>query len=342
MSSTTLQSVLNILNIARIPVISIGFIGNILTFIVFSRKVFAKNSISTYCRCLAVFDCFPLIRLVNDIGTYFFNASLQSSNELWCKLSVYGTYSLSAVPSFILLLFALDKLIGVSNTNKFGFFKKRSFQYGAIASFTLFSLLLYIEIPISLTVLQVPYFGVFYPWCEISTIPFANSILLVYLIETNFLTFVVLLVINAWTIRGLYRSRVNLERTGNNSTSISRKRKEKKYAISSIVFCVLFVVLKVPYSIAYLQSNSPFTANPLFAFIAYLLFLVYFSSGVFIHFASNSIFRSELLKMFGLKKKFLASRVQNGSTGNGLITVKGSIRTINNELRNTRNTNSLN
>lgn len=51
----------------RITVISLELLGNIISFMVFSRKTFRNNSISTYFRALAVFDCLTIIQLIKDV-----------------------------------------------------------------------------------------------------------------------------------------------------------------------------------------------------------------------------------------------------------------------------------
>ena len=73
----------------RIAVISIGLIGNILTFIVFSRPVFEKNSIGTYCRALAVFESLTVYQLVADIIFVFYKDFIPQSSDLGCKVVNY-------------------------------------------------------------------------------------------------------------------------------------------------------------------------------------------------------------------------------------------------------------
>lgn len=152
MSSIDLN-LITALNVIRIPTIIIGLVGNILSFIVFSRKPFAKNSISTYCRALALFECFILLQLVNDVGTYIFNTVPDLQSNVMCKIHVYASIGMSSIPGWILVVFALDKLICVLNTsNRFEFIKFRKFQYAVIAFIAVFNLILYIEIPIDVNI----------------------------------------------------------------------------------------------------------------------------------------------------------------------------------------------
>ena len=77
------------MTICRLTLTSMGVAGNIMSFIIFSRKTFRNNSISTYCRALAVLDCLILIQLIADVYsfinlTYFYNI-----NDASCKLFYY-------------------------------------------------------------------------------------------------------------------------------------------------------------------------------------------------------------------------------------------------------------
>lgn len=140
--------IITALSIIRIPTTLMGLIGNILSFVVFSRQTFAKNSISTYCRALALAECFIVFQLVKDIGIYIFQYAPDLEINAMCKLFTFATVGLSSIPGWILVAFALDKLISVQNTSRFGFIKKKSFQYTVIVLIVTFNCLLYVEVPI--------------------------------------------------------------------------------------------------------------------------------------------------------------------------------------------------
>jgi hypothetical protein len=73
----------------RFAILLFGLIGNTLTFIIFSRKVFAKNSINIYARALAFIDNFILLRFIYDAGFLFFNIDLSLVSSLNCKGIIY-------------------------------------------------------------------------------------------------------------------------------------------------------------------------------------------------------------------------------------------------------------
>ena len=48
-------------------IVGIGLIGNLLTIIIFSKKAFRSNSISTYCIALSIVQCITLTQFIADI-----------------------------------------------------------------------------------------------------------------------------------------------------------------------------------------------------------------------------------------------------------------------------------
>ena len=70
------ESFIFALTIIEVAVIAIGIIGNVISIIVFSRKTFRNNSISTYCIALAILECLTLFEFINDIFYLRYNAYL--------------------------------------------------------------------------------------------------------------------------------------------------------------------------------------------------------------------------------------------------------------------------
>jgi hypothetical protein len=56
-----------------------GVIGNIISFIVFSRKPFLKNPVSIYCRALAIFDMFIIYSGVLDFYVILYHAFISTT-----------------------------------------------------------------------------------------------------------------------------------------------------------------------------------------------------------------------------------------------------------------------
>jgi hypothetical protein len=149
-----------VIGVLRIPMMVIGLVGNVLSFLVFSRRKFTDHSISIYCRALAISDSFTLYQLVFDIIYYAFNILLSSQSEFWCKLNFYLIISLSSTSTWILVAFSLDKMVQVlGKTQKYPYIKKKKFQLIVVCSIVVLHALLYSFIPILLELKQVTGFN---------------------------------------------------------------------------------------------------------------------------------------------------------------------------------------
>lgn len=93
-----------------------------------------------------------------------------------------------------------------------------------------------------------------------------------------------------YTIKMLAKSRRHVETIG--SVTEKRKSRDRKFAISSITFNVVFFLLKMPMTI--IISTGYTSANFYLYQIAFSLFFLNFSTSIFVHFFTNSLFRREL------------------------------------------------
>ena len=113
-----------IFNRVRFGCLLTGIAGNLISFVVFSRKSFRHNSINIYCRALAFFDSLViLLQLVNDTSNIFFGTNLYITSDAICKFSVYAAAFLPPNSSWILVAFAFDKLLCVRFPHRYSFFK---------------------------------------------------------------------------------------------------------------------------------------------------------------------------------------------------------------------------
>lgn len=83
--------------------------GNIISFIIFSRKTFWRISVSIYCRALALFDTInnslsTLIYVYYIMYDFFI---LNYSDFIYALFS-YGYYTLASIPGWFLVAFTID------------------------------------------------------------------------------------------------------------------------------------------------------------------------------------------------------------------------------------------
>lgn len=304
--------------LVRMSIILIGVIGNILTIIIFSRKVFQKNSIGMYCRALAIAENAMIVQLIWDICSNFWNIDFRVISSASCKFYYYTQSVFSPISAWILVAFSLDKMINVSSFhNKFKFIRKKKFQLGLITAIVIIHCIAYIEIPILIDIVQVP---VGYgsndtsPACDLQYTTISNAVTLLSAIEAVLIPFLIMLLSSIVTIRSIVMSRKNLENNREGRLS-ERKSRDKKFAINSIVFNVLFLIFKTPLALVnYIPVENYFTYL-YFVSITALLYYANYSMNFFVHFSINSIFRKECLIILRIRKQFNGTRVEPSHTG---------------------------
>ena len=170
----------------RIGVVSIGLIGHVLTFIIFSRPAFQKNSISTYCRALAISECFIVYELIFDVGIAFFSFIYPYYSDAGCRLYYYISFACGSIPGWILIAFSIDKVLCMKKIGT-KFINKRWFQCAVIVAIVLFNLILFIEVPIYISLVQFTYKSVTYSSCDTSSSTLGDFVTFLYLIDGSVL-----------------------------------------------------------------------------------------------------------------------------------------------------------
>ena len=66
-----------------------GIIGNVLAFLTFSRKKFAKMSFSIYFRFLAFTDSIALVAAINNFAKYRYDWAIADQSAFLCKTIHY-------------------------------------------------------------------------------------------------------------------------------------------------------------------------------------------------------------------------------------------------------------
>ena len=304
------------INTAQAITIGIGLIGNLISIIIFSRKTFRNNSISTYCIALSINEFFSLIRFSINIGTIAFNVNLLDQYDILCKGFSYISSIYSAVQPCILVAFSIDKLLSM-RTSQIPIIKKKWFQWSVVAAIVLFNLLFYLEMPILVKRREIAP-GRFF--CDLNTIGFLSTFIILVVLETCLIPFIIMIVSSILTIRLLIKSRNSVARDGN--VSKDRKSRDQKYAISSVAFNIMFLVFKSPVMVYYTLFSFYYYYDVYFLNIASFLMFLNSTSFFFVHLVTNSLFRREFLVLIGLVKRNgeISSNTNNRSLALNRIT----------------------
>ena len=285
-----------VMNIITEVVIIIGLIGHVITFIVFSRSTFRKNSIGIYCRTLAIFDSNILSHAVMNLIIIINGYSAAFSSDIACKLYAYVMYALGSMPGWILIAFSVDKLFSLRRVT--GTMKRPIIHYSIITAIVLIHLTLYIVIPIYLRPVVIPGYGVL---CDVSTLSFGETLNIVYMAESSIIPFVIMFITSIITIKLLWKSRRQMKTAVNlGNQQNKRKSRDAMFALTSLTFNILFIVLKMPLLVC-LTIGFEFINGYVLEF-SILFYILNLSIGVFVHFVSNSLFRRELFILFRIRK----------------------------------------
>lgn len=295
MDFNLLLRIINALTYTREIILAMGLLGNILSFVVFSRKTFANNSISVYCRALAIADCFGIVQFIYDIVTYQFNLDLAASSNFACKFFFFVTFGISAIPGWLLTAFSFDNMIQCLQLKKFTFLNEKKYQYLIIALVVAFNCALFTPMPVIMQVVTITDGNSSSTFCDLNLVQSTRFMHYVYVVETSFVPFGLMVISTLVIVRCLRNSRrrINL----NQSSESSRRSKEFKFAFSSIFLNVLFIVLKTPLTFYYVLDIDNLEIGVIFLLSSVLCFYLNFSARFLFHFMSNSIFRNEFLRM---------------------------------------------
>lgn len=285
-------------------IVIFGLLGNLLSFLVFSRKAFRKSSINVYCRALAIFDCFTAIVLIFNTGsdTDGLGFLLSVKTNIGCKIFLYITVAFSTVSGWILVMFSIDQILNVSNSQRLEMFKKKHVQIGMILTVALVHVLLYLVIPIRLTIIDSPISGtnLTTPLCSVNNMPLTRLFQIIYLIECILVPFVIMMLTTVYILRVLNSSMRRLsvfESKSMRSIAMKSKYKQRKFALNSVALNILFIALTCPLVIGFMISSGNVLVDILIQRSMFMLFLLNYSIHFATHFIVNSVFRRQFFKM---------------------------------------------
>ena len=111
------------------PVISfIGFITNIISFVIFSRKRFENTIFSTYFRFYLVFEIINPIFPINKMFELNFEMYFGLISDFCCKLRrFFSNFNSSNTPWFLVII-SLDRFLSIAYPTRFLLRKKPIFQ----------------------------------------------------------------------------------------------------------------------------------------------------------------------------------------------------------------------
>ena len=306
MNSETKEVFTNIFGYSLPILLIIGAIGNLFSFIIFSRDKFRKTSFSLYFRVLAISDTFTLLYTIYDMEKEMFGIDLQNSSYFWCKIANYWLYSIAPVSGWLLVVISIDRMLSIIRPNKFLFMKNKKTQALICCLNLVYNLIFYIPLI------------VYKDYQEIKNTNSSNSTEIVYkcvdleeetvmnwfgLFNSTILPFLLMAISTSITVTKLFKSRSKT--TAEAKLNSKLKQRDIKFAVTSVVLNVLFFVFNSPVCVFNLVSDNvrmeDVDANLIYSFTLFCYYLN-FSVVFYVNLLSNHFFRHELLVFLRLRK----------------------------------------
>lgn len=306
-----------------------GLIGNLFSFMIFSRPVFSKSPYRIYFKSLAIFDSFVVFNLVIGIASLINKIDLFNQINQICKFVYFVSVATSPNSGWMLVVFSIDQLVRVRMSKRFSFVKKRHFQYISIGSLVLFHFLIAVSVITQVEVQDVTVNNITRKMCQY---PPKSSLPIIYLIESCLIPFGIMLVTTGLILKSLYESRLSLKKylitrnslstaattpcikpTVTATVKTSKRGRDLKFAFNSVIFNTLFIILTIPLVFVHLSrrrdvhlssadSNDVRSGFIVFKAVCFFLFNLNFALHFWIHFSVNRIFRYEVLVMFRIRR----------------------------------------
>jgi hypothetical protein len=297
--------------------IILSLVANLITFIVFSNKIFKKNKIRNklafYSRILAVTHSFSCLFYIRHIVSFGYQATtVELGLDIFCKLSVYLISFLTTLTNYIQVITTLDRLIFTFKVNSLNVMRQ-SFQLSLLFGTFLFSLIT------SLPKLFINGMKENFSPSNETTNQFAqNSTRLVCmnlassninklvngwdLVISALIPFFLMLTFTIALIRKLHMTRVKMRNqsitnTMNNSNYL--KKADYNFFVVLIIMNLVFLLFNMPiFLFSIFNYIFNFTISDIFAIIqtaSTLLFYMNFGSLFWINLILNKLFRKQLL-----------------------------------------------
>jgi hypothetical protein len=305
-------------------VVIVGTVANVLAFIVFSRKRFQNTVFSTYFRVLLIIDTIGLVYLtLGKFLNFEFNINLRNLHIVLCKLTMPIAYSIPPISAYITVMISFDRWLTIAKPTVLLIRKNKIFQ---------------VLICVAIIVINFLYNGqLFFSYFENDSSSNSSSkycLVVDYealstmdLINSTILPFFLMLLFTLLTIKAVFQAskviRQSIARpvSVNSNTSTrnnSLKRRDIKFAITSISLNVIFLILNAPFTIySFLADYVLDPSQITWISIIVLLFLTYCNHAIvfFINISINRQFREELYSLF-TGKKFPKEKI---STNDGTV-----------------------
>jgi hypothetical protein len=310
--------------IVPLIIVSIGWLSNTLALIVYLRKIFKKNCIYIFFCSLAISDSIALLDGVREFIEFRFEIILFS-----CQLTEYISFIPACISSWIYVFISADRMLTIvfANSKIHQIFVKKISKIISLILLCLSIMVAYLPVLVidddfeyenesSIQLLIPTEKSCHHKSYMLATfwIDLIISVVLPSFFMFLFSTFTIIRIIKSrhriLKLKYCLKER-QLNHEKNNLLHISINRRDKIFAISSLLLNFLYLILNLPSVVFYLivyyshkhqSENTSIYAN--FIPIVDSLFFLSLLQLFFTSFLTNSLFRKEFFKMFKFCAKY--------------------------------------
>lgn len=233
----------------QIIVATIGIFGNVLTFLVYLRKRLRVYSFSLYIKTMTITDTIILLHSFRHWWAFIGQANLDLVAPFFCSFDEYQSYSATMISLSLLTLISLDRLITVAFPNRFKILKNLYFKIAMILSAVVYSLLLFIDMPLNYTVRDIGPRNSTIKLCLMDT-EHNQRVSWINLANLLFINVFLNNVLNVFMVLALFKSRKKITRANDHTY-----KRDRRFAINSIGLNMVSTFCKLLFSVFLLVDN---------------------------------------------------------------------------------------
>ena len=299
-----------------LPIVIIGgCIGNALSFLVFSRKFFAKATCGLYLRALCVTDTMVCLVYICSFLARGLGVNVKNYSSVNCKIIWYLYYVPTAFSAMIETLVCFDRMLNISMPSKYDFMKRKSFVYLMISIIVTYNSLIYAPLLYfyDLTGVQVlngtenMSHSASMPSCTMTSELYSNILSWFDMFNQIVVPFLIMLVCTVITLSKIYRVRKQTigkaaaAAASNRATKTTTlKQRDLQFAFTSVCLCLIFFVLNIGsyiYDLLLSYNQIPDSDVKIGFGITFFFFIADYGVKFYLYLAVNRHFLAEFKQM---------------------------------------------
>lgn len=271
---------------------AMGVPGNILMFIVFSRKTLTKLSVSMYFRAMSISNLFICILMIKRFLDIQYDVSfLLNHSVIFCKGYYFVICSLTSMAAWLLATADLDRFLGIAYPTRFKFIQNGCFPLYVAIAITVYNLMFYVQ------VIETNYVNKIINLnnstrsvCDISSNFFYTS----DLINSAIIPFSLMISSTIGMFLVVYNSQKRMKHFKHSNSNNKKDRRNAKFVVSLIITNIVVLILKIP-DFIFLNFFASDDFN-LHTFLSLMFYSVY-SIEFYLQLVVNKLVRNEFMSI---------------------------------------------